>query len=118
VLNYLGYSWAMRGEHLERAQAMLQRAVSLDPNDGAVLDSLGYVDLHLHHTRAAVAELTRAVELAPDDAEVNAHLGDAFWQSGQKLQANYQWQRALTLKPDSKLQTELKAKLHNYFPAK
>jgi tetratricopeptide (TPR) repeat protein len=117
VLNYLGYSWAMRGEHLERAQAMLQRAVSLDPNDGAVLDSLGYVDLHLHLTRAAVAELTRAVELAPDDAEVNAHLGDAFWQAGQKLQADYQWQRALTLKPDAKLQAELKAKLHSYFPA-
>lgn len=117
VLNYLGYSWAMRGEHLDRAQAMLQRAVSLDPNDGAVLDSLGYVDLHMHLTHAAVAELTRAVELAPDDAEVNAHLGDAFWQAGQKLQADYQWQRALTLKPDAKLQAELKTKLHSYFPA-
>jgi Flp pilus assembly protein TadD len=118
VLNYLGYSWALRGEHLDQAEAMLERAVSLDPNDGAVLDSLGFVDLHLHRTSAAVAELTKAVELDPDDAEVNAHLGDAFWQAGQKLQANYQWQRALTLKPDAKLQAEVEAKLHNYVPAK
>jgi tetratricopeptide (TPR) repeat protein len=118
VLNYLGYSWALRGEHLGQAQAMLQRAVSLDPNDGALLDSLGYVDLHLHRTREAMAELTKAVELDPDDAEVNAHLGDAFWQAGQKLQADYQWQRALTLQPDAKLQASLKAKLHKYFLAK
>jgi Flp pilus assembly protein TadD len=118
VLNYLGYSWALRGEHLDQARTMLQRAVSLDPNDGAVLDSLGYVDLHLHLTPEAVAVLTKAVELNPDDAEVNAHLGDAFWQAGQKLQADYQWQRALTLQPDAKLQAALKAKLHSYFPAK
>jgi Flp pilus assembly protein TadD len=118
VLNYLGYSWALRGEHLDQARAMLQRAVALDPNDGAVLDSLGYVDLHLHHTREAVAELVKAVELNPVDAEVNAHLGDAFWQAGQQLQANYQWQRALTLKPDAKLQAELEGKLHKYFSVK
>jgi tetratricopeptide (TPR) repeat protein len=118
VLNYLGYSWALRGEHLDEARAMLQRAVTLDPNDGAVLDSLGYIDLHVHRTREAVAELTKAVELNPVDAEVNAHLGDAFWQAGQELQANYQWQRALTLKPDAKLRAELEGKLHKYFSAK
>ncbi len=118
VLNYLGYDWALRGEHLDQAQAMLQRAVSLDPNDGAVLDLLGFIDLRMHLTREAVAALTKAVELDADDAEVNAHLGDAFWQAGQKLQADYQWQRALTLKPDAKLQAALNAKLHQYFPAK
>ncbi|HTJ90790.1 MAG TPA: tetratricopeptide repeat protein [Acidocella sp.] len=118
VLNYLGYSWALHGKHLDEARTMLQRAVALDPNDGAVLDSLGYVDLHLHRTHEAVAELTKAVELNPVDAEVNAHLGDAFWQAGQQLQANYQWQRALTLEPDAKLRAELEGKLHKYFSAK
>jgi Flp pilus assembly protein TadD len=117
VLNYLGYSWALRGEHLEQAREMLQRAVSLDANDGAVLDSLGFIDLRLHLTGEAVTALTKAVELDPDDAEVNAHLGDAFWQGGQKLQADYQWQRALAQQPDAKLQAEIKAKLQKYFPA-
>ena len=116
VLNYLGYSWALRGEHLDQAQAMLRRAVSLDPDDGAVLDSLGFADLRLHLTSDAVAVLIQAVELDPDDAEVNAHLADAFWQAGEKLQADYQWQRALSLQPDAKLQAAIKAKLHKYFP--
>ncbi len=117
VLNYLGYSWALHGEHLDQAQAMLQQAISLDPNDGAVLDSLGYIDLRRGHTRQAVALLTQAVELDPDDAEVNAHLGDAFWQDHQALQADFQWQRALTLKPGAKLKAEIAGKLQKHFPA-
>jgi cytochrome c-type biogenesis protein CcmH/NrfG len=60
--------------------------------------------------------LTQAVQLDPDDAEVNGHLGDAFWQAGQKLQANYQWQRTLTLGPSNKLRGEMTAKLAQYFP--
>jgi Flp pilus assembly protein TadD len=63
----------------------------------------------------AVKLLTQAVELDPDDAEVNAHLGDAFWQAGQKLQANYQWQRALSLQPDARLRTEITGKLQKNF---
>jgi Flp pilus assembly protein TadD len=107
VLNYIAYSWAVQGVHLAQAQAMLQQAVGLDPNDGAVIDSLGYVELREHKTRQAMALLIQAVQLAPQDAEVNAHLGDAFAQGGQKLQAVYQWSRALGLKPDAKLKATL-----------
>jgi Flp pilus assembly protein TadD len=107
VLNYIAYSWAVQGVHLAEAQAMLQQAVGLDPNDGAVIDSLGYVELRQHKTRQAMALLIKAVQLAPQDAEVNAHLGDAFAQGGQKLQAVYQWSRALGLKPDAKLKATL-----------
>jgi len=115
VLNYLAYSWALRGEHLAEARQMLTQAVSLDPNDGAVIDSLGYADLRAHQTGTALALLTQAVELDPDDAEVNAHLGDAFWAAGQKLQANYQWQRALALGPDAKLRAEITSELRADF---
>lgn len=111
VLNYLGYSWALKGEKLADAQRMLQQANGLDPNDGAVIDSLGYVTLKQGHSVQATLLLTQAVERDPDDAEVNAHLGDAFWAEGMKLQAGYQWQRALGLKPDAKLQAEIEAKL-------
>lgn len=116
VLNYLGYSWAKRGEHLAAATQMLQQAVGLDPNDGAVLDSLGYVELRSGETQAALRMLTRAVELDPDDAEVNAHLGDAFWQAGQHLQAAYQWQRALSLQPAPALRAELEQHLAQAAP--
>jgi tetratricopeptide (TPR) repeat protein len=116
VLNYLGYNWAKRGEHMAEAKQMLKQAVGLDPNDGAVLDSLGYVELRLGETRDALHLLTHAVELDPDNAEVNAHLGDAFWQAGLRLQAAYQWQRALAMQPSSNLHAELQQKLAQAAP--
>ncbi|GLR68483.1 hypothetical protein GCM10010909_31640 [Acidocella aquatica] len=116
VLNYIGYTWAMKGEKLDEAQAMLERAMALDPNDGAVIDSLGYVNMKRGNIQTALSLLTQAVQLSPDDAEVNGHLGDAFWQAGEKLQAAYQWQRALSLGPDAKLEAELKAKIQQNFP--
>jgi len=117
VLNYLGYSWALRGEKLEQARAMLEQAVGLDPNDGAVLDSLGYVNLREGRVQTALGLLKQAVELDPDDAEVNGHLGDAFWRAGEKLQADYQWRRALALQPDDKLKAAITAELQRDFPA-
>jgi tetratricopeptide (TPR) repeat protein len=116
VLNYLAYSWALRGEHLNEARAMLEQAVSLDPSEGAIIDSLGFVNLRQGHTEAALKLLVKAAELDPDDAEVNAHLGDAFWASGMRLQAAFQWQRALGLQPDAKLHAELEDKLKQLQP--
>ena len=117
VMNYLAYSWALHGENLAQAQAMLTHAVSLAPNDGAVIDSLGFVLLTEGQTGKALSTMIRAVQLDPDDPEVNGHLGDAFWQAGAKLQADYQWQRALSLKPDPKLQAEISAKISAHFEA-
>ncbi|MDE1906373.1 MAG: tetratricopeptide repeat protein [Rhodospirillales bacterium] len=115
VLNYLGYSWALHDENLDQAQAMLTKAAGLDPNDGAVLDSLGFVELKRGNTKQGLALLIQAVQLTPDNAEVNAHLGDAFWQAGQPLQAGYQWDRALSLNPDPKLKAALSEKLSQHF---
>jgi tetratricopeptide (TPR) repeat protein len=111
ILNYLAYSWAVRGEKLDQAAAMLQQATGLDPNDGAVIDSLGYVKLRQNQTGQAMDLLVKAVELSPTDPEVNAHLGDAFHQAGMNLQASYQWQRALALGPDDKLKAQLEQKI-------
>jgi tetratricopeptide (TPR) repeat protein len=116
VLNYLGYTWALRGENMGQARLMLQEAVGLDPNEGAIIDSLGFVNLREGRTATALKLLTQAVELDPDDAEVNAHLGDAFWAAGLHLQAGYQWQRALGLQPDPKLQAEIEGKLKKLQP--
>lgn len=109
VLNYLAYRWAQQGKNLNQAQQMLLRAVALAPNDGGLLDSLGFVELKRGNMSQALALLISAVQLAPANPEVNAHLGDAFYQSGHRLQAVYQWDRALSLHPDA----ELKARLTN-----
>jgi tetratricopeptide (TPR) repeat protein len=116
VLNYLGYTWALHGQNLGQARSMLQQAAGLDPNEGAIIDSLGFVNLREGNTADALKLLTQAVEMSPDDAEVNAHLGDAFFAAGEKLQADYQWQRALGLKPDPKLQAEIEGKLKQVQP--
>lgn len=94
VLNYLGYAWADKGEHLDQALDMIRKAVSLEPDDGYITDSLGWVLYRMGQFEEAVPHLERAVELLPYDAVVNDHLGDAYWQVGRKLEARFQWQRA------------------------
>lgn len=111
VLNYLAYRWAQQGKNLAQAQQMLLQALAFDPNDGALLDSLGYIELKLGNTQQALALLIEAVQLVPGNAEVNAHLGDAFYQAGQTVQAIYQWDRALTMSPDPSLKAAIKAQI-------
>ena len=111
VLNYLGYSWVERGEHLDEALDMLKRAVQLKPNDGFVVDSLGWAQFRLGHFADAVGNLERAVELKADDPTINDHLGDAYWRVGRHAEARFQWQRALGLKPEPGLVPAIRAKL-------
>jgi tetratricopeptide (TPR) repeat protein len=111
VLNYLGYSWAERGEHLKEAREMIQKAAERRPHDGAIVDSLGWVMLRQGEVAAAVHMLERAVELEPEDPTITAHLGDAYWAAGRKLEAQYQWRRALTLNPTADDVVKLEAKL-------
>ncbi len=112
VLNYLGYSWADAGQHLPEAREMIDKAVQARPNDGAIVDSLGWVMLRQGNTRDAVKTLERAVELEPQDPTINGHLGDAYWTAGRKLEATYQWRRALTLHPEPEDAAKLEAKLN------
>ncbi|MGA3400135.1 MAG: tetratricopeptide repeat protein [Acetobacteraceae bacterium] len=111
VLNYLGYSWADKGEHLTEAQQMIQKAAERRPNDGAITDSLGWVMLRQGNIGDAVQLLERAVELEPEDPTINGHLGDAYSAAGRMLEAQYQWRRALTLNPGPEDTAKLEAKL-------
>ena len=100
MLNYLGYSWVDQGINLERARKMIERAVELRPNDGYIVDSLGWVLYRMKDFDGAVRHLERAVELRPNDPTINDHLGDAYWRVGRYIEARFQWQRALALKPE------------------
>jgi Flp pilus assembly protein TadD len=91
---------------------MIDKAVQQRPNDGAIVDSLGWVLLREGDTKGAVKTLERAVELEPQDSTINGHLGDAYWASGRKLEATYQWRRALTLNPEPEDAAKLEAKLN------
>ncbi len=100
VLNYLGYSWIDLGINLEQGRAMIEKAVALNPRDGAVVDSLGWALYRTGDFTGAVRELEHAVELRPEDSTINEHLGDAYWQVGRSGEARLQWQRAMSLDPD------------------
>lgn len=111
VLNYLGYAWTERDQNLPRAREMIQRAVQLRPEEGSFIDSLGWVQLRQGDNNAALKSLERAVELESEDAVVNGHLGDALAAAGRLREAEFQWRRALTLKPDAAEQKRIESRL-------
>ncbi len=95
LLNYLGYSWADQGRHLNKSLDMIKRATELEPQDGYIADSLGWVYYKMNDFTEALPHLERAVELLPYDATINDHLGDVYWHKGRTLEARFQWQRAI-----------------------
>src|SRR5207248_1826188 len=90
VLNYLGYSWIDRGENLDEGLKMIEKAVELRPDDGYIVDSLGWAHYRMGDYAGAVEQLEKAVELVPQDPTINDHLGDAYWQSGRLSETRYQ----------------------------
>lgn len=113
VLNYLGYSWVDQGMNLDEAKEMLRRAVDARPDDGFIVDSLGWVYYRLREYDKAVESLERAVVLQPGDPVINDHLGDAYWRVGREREATFQWQRALTLEPEDDLVPMIREKLRS-----
>jgi Flp pilus assembly protein TadD len=100
VLNYLGYSWIDQGVKLDEAMTMIKRAVEQRPDDGYIVDSLGWAYYRLGNYEDAVKQLERAVELKPEDPTVNDHLGDVYWRIGRTQEARFQWSHARDLKPE------------------
>ncbi|HVO04010.1 MAG TPA: tetratricopeptide repeat protein [Candidatus Cybelea sp.] len=100
VLNYLAYTWVEKRQHLDEALKMLQKAVDARPEEGFIVDSLGWAYYQLGNYDKAVGYLERAVELEPNDPVLNDHLGDAYWRVGRKAEARFQWNRALNFKPE------------------
>lgn len=97
ALNYVGYTWADRGENLAQALTYIEEAVRLRPEDGSIRDSLGWVYYRLGDYRRAVEELELAVELLPDDPVIYDHLGDAYRALGHRGAALTAYRRALEL---------------------
>ena len=116
VLNYLGYSWIDQGINLDQGMEMIKRAVAQRPDDGYIVDSLGWAYFRLGNYEEAVKNLERAVELKPEDPTINDHLGDAYWRIGRTLEAHFQWAHARDLKPDPEDLPKIEAKLANGLP--
>jgi tetratricopeptide (TPR) repeat protein len=111
VLNYLGYSWVDQGINLDEGMRMIRRAVEQRPDDGYIVDSLGWAYYRLGNYDEAVKHLERAVELKPDDPTINDHLGDGYWKTGRVLEARFQWSHARDLKPEPEDLEKIEQKL-------
>ena len=111
VLNYLGYSLVEKRMKIDQAKDMIERAVAARPDDGYITDSLGWVLYRLGDFEGAVPHLERAAELMPTDPIINDHLGDAFWMVGRKLEAEFQWRRALSFEPEDADAERIRRKL-------
>jgi tetratricopeptide (TPR) repeat protein len=125
ALNYVGYTWAERGDNLDQAEDYIVRALDLRPDDGFIIDSLGWV----YYMRArplidtgrneeakkyldrALTELLRAQELTGGDPVVSEHLGDAYLLLDQKKRALQRYQEAVDLTPREGEQPDLLDKL-------
>jgi len=116
VLNYLGYSWIDQNKNLKQGLALIEKAVRQKPDDGYIVDSLGWAYYRMGNYREAVKHLERAVELRPEDPVLNDHLGDAYWRVKREREARFQWDQALTLKPEPEDAEKIKRKLQKGLP--
>jgi tetratricopeptide (TPR) repeat protein len=116
VLNYLGYSWIDQGVKLDEGMEMIKKAVQQRPDDGYIVDSLGWAYYRLGNYEEATKQLERAIELKPEDPTINDHLGDAYWRVGRVLEAKFQWAHARDLKPDAEELPKIEEKLKSGLP--
>jgi tetratricopeptide (TPR) repeat protein len=113
VLNYLGYSWIDQGINLDEGMKMIKRAVDQRPDDGYIVDSLGWAYYRIGNYEDAVKNLERAIDLKPEDPTINDHLGDAYWRVGRTLEAKFQWAHARDLKPEPEELPKIEAKIES-----
>ena len=102
ALNALGYTLADLTERHEEAYELISRALTLDPENPAVLDSMGWVLYRLGRPAEALAYLESAL-LRQNDPEIAAHLGEVLWALGRKEDARAAWLEALVEFPGSSI---------------
>ncbi|MDD0975131.1 tetratricopeptide repeat protein [Pseudomonas fontis] len=100
ALNALGYTLADRTTRYAEAKGLIEKALALNPEDPAVLDSLGWVNYRLGNLDEAERLLRQAFERFPDH-EVGAHYGEVLWANGKRREARHVWAKSFENQPDS-----------------
>jgi tetratricopeptide (TPR) repeat protein len=111
ALNNLGYFLVERGERLDEALGMIERAVRKEPANASFLDSLGWAYFKQGKLNQAERYLSDAVRRRPESVAIQEHLGDLFQRLGQKEKAQGYWRKALSLASESADSARIKAKL-------
>lgn len=111
VLNYLGYSFLEWNRNLDEALSLIEKAVAVQPDNGAIVDSLAWAYFRMGRYQDALEPMERASLMEPVDPVVTDHLGDVYWAVGRKLEAEFQWRRALSYGPEEKDAARIRKKL-------
>ena len=112
VINYLAYSWIEKGMNIEKSLGMLKKANKLKPNDGYIVDSLGWALFKLKRYKEAKKYMELAVRFMSSDPVINDHFADVLWKNKNSLQARYYWSYVLKLKStEENLKKKIKNKL-------
>jgi tetratricopeptide (TPR) repeat protein len=99
ALNFIGYSYADRGIRLDQAEQMIVQALKIKPDNGYILDSLGWVHFKKNKYDSALKYLQRALKLLPNDPNITEHLGDVYLKIGQDKEALDYYRKAIKIDP-------------------
>jgi tetratricopeptide (TPR) repeat protein len=111
ALNYLGYTWAENNVHLDKALEFINKAIALKPDNGFILDSLGWVYFRMGELEKAKTALERAIVLEPEDPYILEHMGDIYQAGGQKDKARDSWYKARELSKDQEMKEKIEKKI-------
>jgi len=111
ALNSLSYLYAEESINLEEAEEMVKKALNYDPNNGAYIDTLGWIYFKQGRHEEAVQELERAAHFLADPV-IYEHLGDVYLKQGNIIKARENWQESLKI--DSEESPRVKEKLEQY----
>src|SRR5262249_43793008 len=113
VLNTLGYYWINQNKNLKQGLALIEKAARLKPDDGDIVESLGWAHYRAGNIDQALEHLRRATELRPSDPTFSDHYGDVLWKKGRKQQARGMWTWAMSLDPAPTEAEKIKRKIAN-----
>ena len=114
ALNYLSYSLALRNEELNFSLKLIKKALSIEPNNGYFLDTIGWVEYKRNNFDRSVFYLEKSVVLLPKSSEVIDHLGDCYLKLNRTTEAVYQWKKAIKLEENLNIVNKIKKKIKKY----
>jgi tetratricopeptide (TPR) repeat protein len=110
ALNALGYTLADRTNRYTEANALIEKAIKIKPDEPAIIDSYGWVQYRLGHLDEALRLLRKAFEKQPD-SEVAAHLGEVLWVRGDREEARQVWEQGRKKDSENKVLIETMKRL-------
>jgi len=113
VLNYIGYTYVELGVQLDDAEKLIRRALSLKPDSGFIIDSLGWLFYAQGKYEQALEYLLRAATLISDDPVILEHLGDVYQKLGEREKSLEMYQRSLKIKKEDRVAAKIEAILRN-----